>query len=97
MPFSLSEERAQDIFTMLLETAAPITRERTVPDPTEDEPDRVKVETYQDARGLGECLRDEITAFIQSIDQRAIDHKRAKAAKAAAEAITDQPGVTVAG
>lgn len=109
LPFTLSEERAQDIFAMLLETAAPITRVRTVretvtvPDPTEDEPDRTKLveqdrgEFYQDARKLGECLRDEITIFITGLEARAIAHKRAKAARAAADAVAGETEITPAG
>ena len=59
-----SEQRAQDIFVMLLGKASPKTRERTVPDPTDENPDQTKVESYQSPATLGEYLRDRITAFI---------------------------------
>lgn len=76
--FEMSEERAQDIFGMLLGTAAPIIRIN------ED-----TGESYQDARHLGECLRDEIFSFILNIESRAIEFKKQQAAKEAVAAVTD--------
>lgn len=85
LKFDLSEADAQAIFAMYVGTAAKITRERTVPDPTEDDPNHTKVETYQDARKLGEVLRDEVTTFIMGVCKRAKDYK-VESAKKAAEA-----------
>lgn len=96
LTFEMSEERAQDIFAMLLETSAPITRERTVPDPTEDNPNGTKVESYQDERKLGECLTDRVNAFIMGIEAEAIAHKKAVAAEKASDAVTDQPEAKIA-
>lgn len=82
--FVMPEQRAQDIFAYLLESAAPKTRtnEKTG-------------ETYQDAATLGECLLDRINAFISEIELQAIAHKRTKAAREAAEALPDQPEITI--
>lgn len=96
LTFDLTEQRALDIFAMLLGTAAPITRQRTVPDPFPGDPNRTKVESYQDARTLPEALSDRITIFIDAIDAEAIAYKKTVAAAAAAAAITDAPGVTAA-
>lgn len=84
LKFSMSEDRAQDIFVMLLETASKV---------TETNPDTG--ETIQRARKLGECLTDELSACINRIEARAIAHKKAKAAKAAVEEVTDVPEVVI--